>query len=112
MYYVHSEAWSILRISASEDRSSRKRILLTTPRPSCEVGESSAAVAARQPGPTMDLIGVDCTVLVEHMETRPVRTWARFEAYCRALEKSYKVLETRCIAQRVADVKLQHDLEV
>ncbi|GJR35341.1 hypothetical protein Tco_1211025 [Tanacetum coccineum] len=30
-----------------------KRLLLTTPRPSCEVGESSAAAAARQPGPTM-----------------------------------------------------------
>ncbi|GJR46340.1 hypothetical protein Tco_1314443 [Tanacetum coccineum] len=29
-----------------------KRLLLTTPRPGCEVGESSAA-AARQPGPTM-----------------------------------------------------------
>ncbi|GJX60560.1 hypothetical protein Tco_0291950 [Tanacetum coccineum] len=28
-------------------------LLLTTPRPSCEVGESSAAAAARQPGPTM-----------------------------------------------------------
>ncbi|GJV41481.1 hypothetical protein Tco_1419921 [Tanacetum coccineum] len=31
----------------------RKRLLLTTPRPGCEVGESSAAAAARQPGPTM-----------------------------------------------------------
>ncbi|GJW88528.1 hypothetical protein Tco_0163868, partial [Tanacetum coccineum] len=30
----------------------RKRLLLTTPRPSCEVGESSAAAAVRQPGPT------------------------------------------------------------
>nr|GFA59674.1 hypothetical protein [Tanacetum cinerariifolium] len=30
----------------------RKRLLLTAPRPGCEVGESSAA-AARQPGPTM-----------------------------------------------------------
>ncbi|GJW58295.1 hypothetical protein Tco_0105026 [Tanacetum coccineum] len=34
------------------DTPPRKRLLLTTPRPSCEVGESSAA-AARQPGPTM-----------------------------------------------------------
>ncbi|GJT44162.1 hypothetical protein Tco_0952877 [Tanacetum coccineum] len=31
----------------------RKRLRLTTPRPACEVGESSAAAAARQPGPTM-----------------------------------------------------------
>ncbi|GJT22976.1 hypothetical protein Tco_0892913 [Tanacetum coccineum] len=30
-----------------------KRLLLTTSRPECEVGESSAAAAARQPGPTM-----------------------------------------------------------
>ncbi|GKF60285.1 hypothetical protein Tco_0177071, partial [Tanacetum coccineum] len=30
-----------------------KRLLLTAPRPGCEVGESSAAAAARQPGPTM-----------------------------------------------------------
>ncbi|GJV54109.1 hypothetical protein Tco_1449850 [Tanacetum coccineum] len=34
------------------DTPPRKRLLLTTPRPGCEVGESSAA-AARQPGPTM-----------------------------------------------------------
>ncbi|GKD51377.1 hypothetical protein Tco_1280353, partial [Tanacetum coccineum] len=31
----------------------RKRLLLIAPRPGCEVGESSAAVAARQPGPIM-----------------------------------------------------------
>ncbi|GKA35376.1 hypothetical protein Tco_0721867, partial [Tanacetum coccineum] len=31
----------------------RKRLLLTAPRPRGEVGESSAAAAARQPGPTM-----------------------------------------------------------
>ncbi|GKF45983.1 hypothetical protein Tco_0135785, partial [Tanacetum coccineum] len=36
-----------------------KRLLLTTPRPGCEVGESSAA-AARQPGPTMAR-RVDCS---------------------------------------------------
>ncbi|GJR20047.1 hypothetical protein Tco_0968574 [Tanacetum coccineum] len=32
----------------------QKRLLLTTPRPGCEVGESSAAAAARQPGPTIE----------------------------------------------------------
>ncbi|GKF03446.1 hypothetical protein Tco_0030369 [Tanacetum coccineum] len=31
-----------------------KRLLLTTPRPGCEVGESSATTAARQPGPTIE----------------------------------------------------------
>ncbi|GKC66653.1 hypothetical protein Tco_1099251 [Tanacetum coccineum] len=35
------------------DTPPRKRLLLTTPRPECEVGESSAA-AARQPGPTIE----------------------------------------------------------
>ncbi|GKG09530.1 hypothetical protein Tco_0338276 [Tanacetum coccineum] len=35
------------------DTPPRKRLLLTTPRPRCKVGESSAAAAARQPGPTM-----------------------------------------------------------
>ncbi|GJU74431.1 hypothetical protein Tco_1265836 [Tanacetum coccineum] len=34
------------------DMPPQKRLILTTPRPGCEVGESSAA-AARQPGPTM-----------------------------------------------------------
>ncbi|GKF60393.1 hypothetical protein Tco_0177179 [Tanacetum coccineum] len=32
----------------------RKRLLLTTPRPGCEIRESSAAAAARQPGPTIE----------------------------------------------------------
>ncbi|GKA41514.1 hypothetical protein Tco_0734174 [Tanacetum coccineum] len=36
------------------DTPPRKRLLLTTPRPGCEIGESSAAAAARQPGPTME----------------------------------------------------------
>ncbi|GKF28507.1 hypothetical protein Tco_0094849, partial [Tanacetum coccineum] len=36
------------------DTPPRKRLLLTTPRPGCEVGKSSAAAAARQPGPTIE----------------------------------------------------------
>ncbi|GKG41227.1 hypothetical protein Tco_0470439, partial [Tanacetum coccineum] len=31
------------------DKPPRKRLLLTTPRPGCEIGESSATAAARQP---------------------------------------------------------------
>ncbi|GJS39555.1 hypothetical protein Tco_0564598 [Tanacetum coccineum] len=50
------------------DTPPRKRLLLTTPRPGCEVGESSAAAAARQPGPTM-AHRVDYS-LVDTMETR------------------------------------------
>nr|GEX31329.1 hypothetical protein [Tanacetum cinerariifolium] len=49
------------------DTPPRKRLLLTAPRPGCEVGESSAA-AARQPGPTMAR-NVDCS-FVNTMETR------------------------------------------
>ncbi|GKA56482.1 hypothetical protein Tco_0755554, partial [Tanacetum coccineum] len=36
------------------DTSPRKRLLLTTPRLSGEVGESSVAAAARRPGPTIE----------------------------------------------------------
>ncbi|GKA19690.1 putative reverse transcriptase domain-containing protein [Tanacetum coccineum] len=35
------------------DTPPQKRLLLTTPRPGCEIGESSAAAAVRQSGPTM-----------------------------------------------------------
>nr|GEZ11562.1 hypothetical protein [Tanacetum cinerariifolium] len=49
------------------DTPPRKRLLLTAPRPGCKVGESSAAVAARQPGPTMAR-SVDCS-FVDTMET-------------------------------------------
>ncbi|GKG21870.1 hypothetical protein Tco_0384465 [Tanacetum coccineum] len=36
------------------DTPPRKRLLLTTPRPECEVGESFATTATRQPGPTIE----------------------------------------------------------
>nr|GEW91533.1 putative reverse transcriptase domain-containing protein [Tanacetum cinerariifolium] len=45
----------------------QNRLLLTAPRPGCEVGESSAAAAARQPRPTMAR-SVDCS-FVDTMET-------------------------------------------
>nr|GEY42415.1 reverse transcriptase domain-containing protein [Tanacetum cinerariifolium] len=50
------------------DTPPRKRLLLTALRPGCEVQESSAATAARQPGPTM-AHSVDCS-FVDTMETR------------------------------------------
>ncbi|GKE95116.1 hypothetical protein Tco_1579971 [Tanacetum coccineum] len=61
------------------DTPPQKRLLLTTPRPSCKVGESSAAAAARLPGPTMTH-RVNYS-LVDTMETR-------------ALEARVTVLET------------------
>ncbi|GJZ10504.1 hypothetical protein Tco_0545263 [Tanacetum coccineum] len=56
------------RIRPLSLRALAKRLLLTTPRPGCEVGESSAAATARQPGPTM-AHRVDYS-LVDTMETR------------------------------------------
>nr|GFB42747.1 hypothetical protein [Tanacetum cinerariifolium] len=46
----------------------RKKLPLTAPRPGYEVGESSVAAAARQPGPTM-ACSVDCS-FVDTIETR------------------------------------------
>nr|GEZ91098.1 hypothetical protein [Tanacetum cinerariifolium] len=50
------------------DMPPQKMLLLTAPKPGCEVGESSTAAAARQPGPTM-ACSVDCS-FVDTMETR------------------------------------------
>ncbi|GJV25304.1 hypothetical protein Tco_1377999, partial [Tanacetum coccineum] len=101
------------------DTPPRKRLLLTTPRLGCEVGESSVAAAARQPGPTMARM-VDCSS-VDTVETRKDRATVRAEikvlrrerlayeqesmetrqalvrskAYSRALEARVTVLETQ-----------------
>ncbi|GKD54383.1 putative reverse transcriptase domain-containing protein [Tanacetum coccineum] len=93
------------------DTPPRKRLLLTTPKPGCEIRESSAAAAARQPGPTMahrvnhshkDRAAVRTEIEVlrrerlayeqEGMETR--QDLARSEAHCRALEARVTVLVT------------------
>nr|GFB53417.1 hypothetical protein [Tanacetum cinerariifolium] len=50
------------------DTPPQKRLLLTAPRPGCEVEESSVAAVARQPRPTMTR-SVDCS-FVDTMETR------------------------------------------
>ncbi|GJR07858.1 hypothetical protein Tco_0790510 [Tanacetum coccineum] len=55
-----------------------KRLLLTAPRPGCEVGESSATAAARQQGPTMAR-RVDCSS-VDTVETRVRDTERRMMA--------------------------------
>ncbi|GJU10554.1 hypothetical protein Tco_1132950 [Tanacetum coccineum] len=113
-----------------------KRLLLTTPRPSDEVGESSATAAARQPGPTIetrlrdteeddgslrDRAAVRAEIEVlrrerlayeqESMETR--QALARSEAHCRALEARVAVLETEVHRhkwqhQAADDLAIQH----
>ncbi|GKD10726.1 hypothetical protein Tco_1190411 [Tanacetum coccineum] len=78
----------------------RKRLLLTTPRPGCEVRESSATAVARQPGPTM-ACRVDCSS-IDTMETRVRDTERRMMA---ALE----VVNARVSYQ--VDVRSRESLE-
>ncbi|GJW77637.1 hypothetical protein Tco_0139319 [Tanacetum coccineum] len=106
------------------DTPPRKRLLLTTPRPGCEVGESSAAAAARQPGPRFShsesiIVDVRSRESSEfhsrHHDAQTDRAadLARSEAHCRALEARVTVLETevhRHEWQRQAadDLAVQH----
>ncbi|GJR51404.1 putative reverse transcriptase domain-containing protein [Tanacetum coccineum] len=73
------------------DTPPRKRLLLTAPIPGCEVGESSTAAAARQPGPTMAR-RVDCSS-VNTVETRVRDTERRMMAALEVvnLRVSYQV---------------------
>ncbi|GJU67821.1 hypothetical protein Tco_1254080 [Tanacetum coccineum] len=105
------------------DTPPRKRLLLTTPRLGCEVGESSAA-AARQPGPTIETrlrdterrmmtalelvnrrkdratVRAEIEVLrrerlaYEQESIQTHQDFARSEAHCRALEARVTVLKT------------------
>ncbi|GJR93259.1 hypothetical protein Tco_0265433 [Tanacetum coccineum] len=94
------------------DTPPRKRLLLTTPRPSCEVRESSAAAATRQPGPTMAR-RVDCSS-VDTMETRVRDTERRMMA---ALEKDraavraeIEVLRRERLAYEQESIQTRQDL--
>ncbi|GJR11838.1 hypothetical protein Tco_0794490 [Tanacetum coccineum] len=76
------------------DTPPRKRLLLTTPRPGCEVGESSAAAVARQPGPTIARVLRRERLNNEQESIQTRETLARSEAHCRTLEARITVLET------------------
>nr|GFC46431.1 hypothetical protein [Tanacetum cinerariifolium] len=65
----------------------RDRPLLATPRPGCEVGESSAAAARRQ-GPTM-AHGVDCSYIETRLQDTERRMMAALELVNRRV--SYQV---------------------
>ncbi|GKF59056.1 hypothetical protein Tco_0175842 [Tanacetum coccineum] len=95
------------------DTPPQKRLPLTTPRPSCEVGESSAAAKDRP------IVRAEIEVLgrerlayeQESMETR--QALARSEAHCRALEARVTVLETEARRhewqhQAADDLVVQH----
>ncbi|GJQ94020.1 putative reverse transcriptase domain-containing protein [Tanacetum coccineum] len=73
------------------DMPPQKRLLLTAPRPGCEVGESSADAAARQPRPTMAR-RVDCSS-IDTVETRVRDTKRRMIASLEVvnLRLSYQV---------------------
>ncbi|GKC25494.1 hypothetical protein Tco_1027644, partial [Tanacetum coccineum] len=88
------------------DTPPRKRLLLTTPRPGCKVGESSAAAAVRQPGPTIETRLRDTErraeieilrrerLAYEQESIQSRQDLARSEAYSRTLEARITVLET------------------
>nr|GFB16366.1 hypothetical protein [Tanacetum cinerariifolium] len=98
---VHSEArsWSIpsedlyeeaaqqLFEISEADPPPRNRPLLATPRPGCEVGESSAAAARRQ-GPAM-AHGVDCSYRETRLQDTERRMMAALELVNRRV--SYQV---------------------
>ncbi|GJU55171.1 putative reverse transcriptase domain-containing protein [Tanacetum coccineum] len=73
----------------AEDEGGTKRLLLTAPKPGCEVGESYAAAAVRQPGPTM-ACRVDCS----SVDTVDVRSRESSEFYSRHhdAQKDYAVV--------------------
>ncbi|GJT64129.1 hypothetical protein Tco_1015609 [Tanacetum coccineum] len=86
----HQHWWS--------DMPPRKRILLTTPRPSREVGEISAAAACKQQDPLWPLSRLPVLreryLLTSKSEYGDPSAIARSEAYYRALEARVTVLET------------------
>ncbi|GKA50114.1 hypothetical protein Tco_0743187 [Tanacetum coccineum] len=112
--HAHNVSRSAELIFPKADTSQpRKRLLLTTPRPSCEVGESSAAAAARQPGPTM-AHRVDYS-LVDTIETR-VRdterrkmTGLREEGSC-SLRAEIEVLKEERLAYEQESIQTHQDL--
>nr|GFC51672.1 hypothetical protein [Tanacetum cinerariifolium] len=110
------------------DTPPRNRPILATPRPGCEVGESSAA-AARRLGPTM-AHGVDCSydraavraeievlrserLAYEQEGIQTHEALARSKAYYRALDARVAVLETHAYRlewqrQAADDLAVQH----
>ncbi|GJT37863.1 hypothetical protein Tco_0937728 [Tanacetum coccineum] len=75
---IHLSSTTPIRDTTIDDTPPRKRLLLTAPRPGCEVGESSVAAAVKQPGPTMAR-RVDCSS-VDTVETRVRDTERRMMA--------------------------------
>ncbi|GKF34119.1 hypothetical protein Tco_0107319 [Tanacetum coccineum] len=113
------------------DTPPRKRLLLTTPRPSCEAGESSIIVDVRSRESSKfysrhhdaqkDRAAVRAEIEVlrrerlayEQESIQTCQDLARSEAYCRALEARVTVLETEVRShewqrQAADDLAVQH----
>ncbi|GJW51102.1 hypothetical protein Tco_0092453 [Tanacetum coccineum] len=98
------------------DTPPRKRLLLTAPRPGCKVGESSTAVAARQPGPIMDR-RVDCSS-IDTVETRFRDTERRMMAALEvvnlrdraAVRAEIEVLRRERLAYKQESIETRHAL--
>ncbi|GJU28409.1 hypothetical protein Tco_1167030 [Tanacetum coccineum] len=95
------------------DTPPRKRLLLTTPRPSREVGESSATATARQPGPTI-AHRVDCS-FVDTMETRFRDTERRMMTALemvnmRSVRAEIEVLRRERLAYEQESIQTRQDL--
>ncbi|GKD84183.1 hypothetical protein Tco_1351022, partial [Tanacetum coccineum] len=84
------------------DMPPRKRLLLTAPRPRCEVGESSAAAAARQPGPTM-ACRVDCSY-VDRLRG------GQLEGQLPAVRAEIEVLRRERLAYEQESIQTRQDL--
>nr|GFB56493.1 hypothetical protein [Tanacetum cinerariifolium] len=96
------------------DTRPRNRPLLATPRPRCEVGESSAA-AARRPGPTM-AHGVDCSYVETRLRDTERRMMAALELVNlrkdhAAVKAEIKVLRSERLAYEQEDVCTRESLE-
>ncbi|GJX59534.1 hypothetical protein Tco_0290924 [Tanacetum coccineum] len=110
------------------DTPPRKRLLLTTPKPGCEIGESSAAGVARQPGPTIEtrLLDTERRIMtaLELVNTRvsyqvDVRSRESSEFYTRhhdaltdraAVRAEIKVLRRERLAYEQESIQTRQDL--
>ncbi|GJT74153.1 hypothetical protein Tco_1040878 [Tanacetum coccineum] len=87
----------------------RKRLLLTTPRPSCEVGESSAAAAARQLGPTMPIE----SIIVDVRSRESSEFYTRHhdaQKDCVAVRAEIEVLRRERLAYEQESIQTHQDL--
>ncbi|GJT53879.1 hypothetical protein Tco_0988933 [Tanacetum coccineum] len=91
------------------DTPPRKRLLLTTPRPGCEIGESSAS--ARQPGPTMTHIVDHSHVDVRSRESSEFHSGHHDAQTDRAAVRAeIKVLRRERLAYEQESIQTRQDL--